>query len=439
MGKETKIGLVAISALLIVFGALLFRKLTASEDQGAPEQQATMAAAEVPSSAGMANKPAVVLAQKDPADPAGVGRGFWNKDAASSENGSEPAADAARQNFMPADTAPARDRYAEEDSTVPADEPSSDAASGSNPFKKSQAPAAANQNSPQADETAPSKTRALEIPDQEPVSVATNPLRRLSAQSPADEQVAAPEGRLAVGVEPSAGERADEVAPASEGAPEEDSRFEPKLAPVPDRDPPQAEPRQQNTPEIERPASEPAWEPGSAERQASRSDPPAVTNGRYTIGPNDNLWIISEKVYGTGGYFKALHEHNRSRLPRADRLVVGTQISVPPTTLLEQNYPTLCPKHRKSAVVKSRTTPASTRSRKAAGANVYVVEAGDTLFDIARYELGKASRWAEIYELNREILGEDFDHLPTGAELTLPPKAQNPDSFTRQDDSRLQR
>ena len=81
---------------------------------------------------------------------------------------------------------------------------------------------------------------------------------------------------------------------------------------------------------------------------------------------------------------------------------------------------------------------ASTQGRRATGSNVYVVEQGDTLFDIARYELGKASRWAEIYDLNRDVLGEDFDHLSPGTELTLPAK-QGADSFTRQDDSRYQR
>jgi nucleoid-associated protein YgaU len=49
-----------------------------------------------------------------------------------------------------------------------------------------------------------------------------------------------------------------------------------------------------------------------------------------------------------------------------------------------------------------------------------VVEEGDTLFDIARYELGKASRWSEIYDLNRQALGEDMDYLRPGTQLILP-------------------
>ena len=43
-----------------------------------------------------------------------------------------------------------------------------------------------------------------------------------------------------------------------------------------------------------------------------------------------------------------------------------------------------------------------------------------TLFDIARYELGKATRWAEIYQLNRDQIGADFNHLRPGTQLVLP-------------------
>ncbi len=61
----------------------------------------------------------------------------------------------------------------------------------------------------------------------------------------------------------------------------------------------------------------------------------------------------------------------------------------------------------------------STRQSYRSG-RTYTVSEGDTLFNIARYELGKASRWVEIYELNREVLGRDFNYLTPGMKLTLP-------------------
>jgi LysM repeat protein len=149
---------------------------------------------------------------------------------------------------------------------------------------------------------------------------------------------------------------------------------------------------------------------------------PAVVqrNGeQYTVQPNDSYWTISEKVYGTGGYFKALYEYNRKRSKIPDELKLGQVLLVPEEGVLRRSYPDLCPKPRKTvASGQQRLTSATGRLR--GPGRVYTVTEGDTLFEIARHELGKPARWAEIYELNREVLGEDTDFLRPGTELILP-------------------
>lgn len=163
----------------------------------------------------------------------------------------------------------------------------------------------------------------------------------------------------------------------------------------------------------------------------------SVENNRYKVQPNDNYWTISEKVYGSGNYFKAIHEHNRLQHPESDKLSVGDVIEVLPEAELLKRYPSLCPKPRAAAPAKSLAVQTSAQQR--VGRRIYVVEQGDTLFDIARHELGKASRWAEIYDLNREALGEDFDFLQPGTELNLPENARDTDAITRQNDERYRR
>lgn len=138
----------------------------------------------------------------------------------------------------------------------------------------------------------------------------------------------------------------------------------------------------------------------------------------YTVGPNENFWVISKQLYGTGAYFKALYEHNRQKYPRANQLRAGDVISTPSAQALEQTYPQLCPRKRADNVP-ATMRPVSTQGH-VPGGRTYVVEEGDTLFDIARFELGKASRWAEIYELNRDVLGNNFDYLKPGTQLALP-------------------
>ena len=45
--------------------------------------------------------------------------------------------------------------------------------------------------------------------------------------------------------------------------------------------------------------------------------------------------------------------------------------------------------------------------------------AGETLFTVARYELGKAPRWVEIYELNSDACGHGSE-LEARHKLLLP-------------------
>ncbi len=157
---------------------------------------------------------------------------------------------------------------------------------------------------------------------------------------------------------------------------------------------------------------------------ASSSNPPARRDdGKYEVQPNDSYWTISEKVYGMGAYFKALAQHNRGKGAEEDRLTPGELILAPPLAELEKLYPLLCPRasrrEAQQSQTQSRLSSVGLRS-SGRGGRTYTVVEGDTLFNIARNELGKATRWAEIYDLNREVLGKDFNYLTPGTQLTLP-------------------
>lgn len=191
----------------------------------------------------------------------------------------------------------------------------------------------------------------------------------------------------------------------------------------------------------ESPSSLPAARPKLSSRltheepvdEAPLSDEPVAADSRerwqepasdsYTVAANDNFWRISQKVYGTGAYFKALEEHNRRQLANRRLLNVGDVVSTPTIEQLQRDYPSLSPKPRGLSSGDRGMAQAGSLTR---GGNTYTVLEGDTLFDIARQELGKASRWAEIYELNRDQLGEDFNYLAPGMRLALPSGGDNP-------------
>jgi len=157
---------------------------------------------------------------------------------------------------------------------------------------------------------------------------------------------------------------------------------------------------------------------------------PADESGQYTVQPNDSYWTISAKLYGTGAFFKALAEHNRQRHVGPNQLAVGDVLKTPPREELEEIYPGLCPKPEHCEVQKNHLSTVSS-GRAYGGGRTYVVQENDTLFDIARWELGKASRWFEIYHLNRDLIGSDYNYLPRGAELVLP-ESEPVDRVTQQ-------
>lgn len=254
----------------------------------------------------------------------------------------------------------------------------------------------------------------------EPVHLAPNPVIAAQGRSiQVDAQETVPQAPAAiepsVAAQPSSAASQDRYSRAASTAdparespiPSRDVGSEPRTAPA-------ASLPRERAPQRSLPAASP---PSAVPSNFDRS------GESYTIEPNDNYWRISQKLYGTGAFFKALFEHNRQDYPRADRLRPGDLISAPSIEVLERTYPDLCPRPQHRQVEQKMMRAVSGRKLPRGGA-VYVVEEGDTLFDIAKYELGQASRWGELYELNRDLLGEQGDHLKPGMELVLPATTQ---------------
>ena len=57
-------------------------------------------------------------------------------------------------------------------------------------------------------------------------------------------------------------------------------------------------------------------------------------------GAEDSFWTISERVYGSGVYYRALFRHNEAKVLRPDQLRPGIQVKTPPLDVLRELYPT---------------------------------------------------------------------------------------------------
>ena len=412
MGKEAKIGLGIILILLIVFGVVLARRLSDPSDgsaAAAPGEKAKPAgehAGERTKPGGPGARPTVIEAKagsktsRSPSSPADVGQWSVVSDSRTSRQGPAGAKPpSAPPSFMP---------------HRPTADPSSPPY---NPYRTAQPAgktAGAWQGGPA---TASDPNTASQLGD---------PRQQQPTQTPGGgyQRGYAPTGQLNptrpyVPRDPSAPASANPLrGQTGATAPRHSGGYGPTAyRPGNPAQHAQAGVAAQRTP---------AYPAGASSANRTMPKPPQYgpedyrrEDGTYAVGPNDSYWVISEKLYGSGAYFKALAEHNRKKYPDEDKLKVGDVIAAPTKAELVQTYADLCPKESHVEAAKRQAMAVSTRGQYATG-RTYEVQEGDTLWDIARWELGKAARWGEILDLNGDILGDDFDHLTPGVKLVLP-------------------
>jgi nucleoid-associated protein YgaU len=58
----------------------------------------------------------------------------------------------------------------------------------------------------------------------------------------------------------------------------------------------------------------------------------------------DSFWSISERVYGSGVYYRALFRHNEAKVLRPDQLRPGVEVKTPALEVLRELYPSDFPK-----------------------------------------------------------------------------------------------
>ena len=127
----------------------------------------------------------------------------------------------------------------------------------------------------------------------------------------------------------------------------------------------------------------------------------------HTIRPGDTIARLSRMYYGDIRYAKLLRRAN-PQVVDPTAMAVGTVIIIPDVSNFDpaEESPTATPK----------SSPA------APGQQVYTVQEGDTLYSIASEHLGTGSRWDELYQINKAIIGDDPGVLKVGQVLTLPPR-----------------
>ena len=140
------------------------------------------------------------------------------------------------------------------------------------------------------------------------------------------------------------------------------------------------------------------------------------------ISENDTFWTLAQNRYGDGRLFRALHEWNKHLLDELEEIPIGVHVELPSEAELVKRFPDLCPQINARQGIPVALPVVSARAADSS-LTYYIVQASESVFDIARNELGQASRYLELLELNRNILPTNCGHeqeLPAGLRLRLP-------------------
>ena len=131
----------------------------------------------------------------------------------------------------------------------------------------------------------------------------------------------------------------------------------------------------------------------------------------YTVKKGQTLSDVAGELLGDRGKWRQLYEQNKDRLPSPDQIRAGMKL------VYEQRGASQSQPQPAAAPRESGAT-ALPASAPRAGGQGYRVAKGDTLYSIAKKELGSGGRWKEIASLN----GIEGGQVKVGQRLNLPAK-----------------
>jgi nucleoid-associated protein YgaU len=140
----------------------------------------------------------------------------------------------------------------------------------------------------------------------------------------------------------------------------------------------------------------------------------------YTWKAGDTFPALAQRFYGDPSRLATLKRLNegRSEVQPGERVLIpifdldAAQPAAQPAAV-----PAVASKETPSAAVPAAA--GKTEPAKPSGARTHVVKEGESLWKIAKQELGSGARWNEIYTANRDVLSSP-EALHTGQKLRIP-------------------
>jgi nucleoid-associated protein YgaU len=129
----------------------------------------------------------------------------------------------------------------------------------------------------------------------------------------------------------------------------------------------------------------------------------------YTWQSNDSYVKVATKLYGVPAKFSLIQNANEGR----EDIQPGEKILVPVYDVENVAEAAEKPAAQKPVAADPKAAPLASSGRS------HTVKKGESLWKIAKAELGDANRWKDIYELNKDKL-KSPEALRDGMQLRLP-------------------
>jgi nucleoid-associated protein YgaU len=147
----------------------------------------------------------------------------------------------------------------------------------------------------------------------------------------------------------------------------------------------------------------------------------------YTWKNGDTFPILAQRFYGDASRLAILKRINegRTEVQPGERVLVPLYdldaVQAPaPTAPVAGTSAALTTPTKAGAPKKSEAAaPVASTATSPTGARVHIVKDGESLWKIAKQELGSGARWNEIYSANRDVLASP-EALHTGQKLRVP-------------------
>lgn len=149
----------------------------------------------------------------------------------------------------------------------------------------------------------------------------------------------------------------------------------------------------------------PVGAPPTRPSTAGGTSSPASGAGSHTVASGDTMTLLAERYFGDRNKWQLIAKANPLVDPAA--MKVGTRLVIPSASAT-------------TAAPSTPVRPAAAGSTIAGAA--HEVQAGETLYSIARQHYGTPTLWERIYQANRAVIGDDPASLKVGMRLSVPPK-----------------